>query len=517
MRRNREAGAATVEYAGILFVVASILLGVIAQAPTVGGASVANAVMSKLCEAIGTTCGQSAAEARARDLKIPCVTSKADRTLGYDASFKWVQAERKDTDTLTVKGDGSAAVTISQGSAIGVTADVPIGGQSTGKHAKKTTMDNAGVTVNADGKVMLGGDILYTYNFPKEYGGQDGAQDFLDDRRSTVNRAIDIVGGPATSTVREGAQRGWNSVTNFVGDHNPFSDGPSKEELAARDRDQRKGTADMVSVKAGVQAEGNLKGEAGFVRGAGQVKGSVNGQVDVALTTDGPDKGMSAYTGQVTWDAKGEATVGYPGGRAKLPPIYNQGGGRGGTYSYKVIYDEKGEPKQLIMMSESREQGFSGFDVKGSKTLNEETRKKASGGVKKKSDTGTLTQESKVLDLTDPANRAAFDKAFVTNGVTVTDRSAKISTPVLGLTPQQTADAWSPLMGQLKNDAIYTRLEYETSGDELSATAGKKELKVAKIGVGGQKTESEMHLVDGVMSDPRNGGQILPLVTCGKK
>ena len=58
----RDSGAASLEYAGVLFVVVLLVGGVIGQATPVGGA-----IKSKICQALGVNCGAVAPAQAAAD------------------------------------------------------------------------------------------------------------------------------------------------------------------------------------------------------------------------------------------------------------------------------------------------------------------------------------------------------------------------------------------------------------------------------------------------------------------
>ncbi|XVX20434.1 hypothetical protein ACQP1U_00725 [Actinomycetota bacterium] len=284
-RRVQERGAATAEYAGAIFVAAAIVIAVIAAVPVGGGKPIAGAIYNALCRALGISCAAQATADRARDLGIKCIVNQRDRKLGYNGSFRFVQVDREDGDTLIEFGDGSGAVRVSQGGQLSGTLGTDDRKKGyRGKHRAPSIYD--GASASADGKIGLRGDVIYQYNFPTEYGGYETAKGWTESNQSTTNRAIQIVGGPGVTTLREGGGRLARWASEGIDDL--VTGSPSAEEQAARDRNAGINGADVISFKTSLQGEGNVKGEAGVVRGAGQATGSIEGQTDIAITTGGP-------------------------------------------------------------------------------------------------------------------------------------------------------------------------------------------------------------------------------------
>ena len=194
---------------------------------------------AKICEAFGATCGSNPAEQRAKDLKVTCVQHKRDRDLGYNVKFKSVKGFRKDADSITKYGDGGATVVTTQGSGIGLEAELP----------------NLPIPLGFKVGGSLNQDLGYVYRFPKEYGGGEAAQGFIDDRRSGFQQTAQII-LPGLQTAEEGGTRAVDGVSNWVQDDvAPFLSGhkPSEQELAKRAQDQRKDTADAVLVALSLQ------------------------------------------------------------------------------------------------------------------------------------------------------------------------------------------------------------------------------------------------------------------------
>lgn len=480
-----ESGAASVEYAGVYFVVVVIVAALLLSVAPAG-----YAIMAKICEAFGTSCANIGPEARAKELNIPCITNQTDRTLGYNVNAYYVRAERKDTDKILVKNDGSASVTLTQGSGVGLEASKKSGGKA----------------VDASARIVANGDLGYIYNFPKEYGGKGSAESFLGDRRSGVNQAIDIV-VPGAQTVREGLNQAGHGIKNaWDWGTSKLGFGPSDEEKAAQARQQAMTTPDAMQVTLGLQGTGTVSIDGGLVKGSGELSGGVQGQVVVALNEDGPDKAVSSFTGSAKYDLKGNLTLGVPGdarqGIGDIPPILNLNGQLGQTASYKVVFDKDGQPSQLVTTIETRQNAGLGLDPKIGR-----------GGAAAKANSGTLTQESTTLDLTVPENRKAFDGVFTVYGVSVGGKDAKVA----DINTATVFQNWGALQARQNADGYEVTYSYDTYGDQLSAKGKtEKDLKAGGFGVGGEKTSSSMALTNAVARDNRYGGAEAPLATCKK-
>ncbi|WP_426562808.1 hypothetical protein ACPPVT_18405 [Angustibacter sp. McL0619] len=490
--RRGDDGAATVEYAGVIFVVVALLLTFVTLVSPVG-----YAIMAKICEAMGGSCANLGPDARAKDLKIPCVFKQTDRTLGYNVNVEFVRGERKDTDQIKTNADGTASVTLTQGSGIGLEA------------AKSTT----GKGADAKARITANGDLGYVYNFPAGYGGKHAAQGFLDDRRDGANQAIDIV-VPGAQTIREGANQagnaisdGWDWATGELG----F--GPSDEEKAAKERAQAAGTPDAVQVSLSLQGNAGVTLDGGIVKANGEVNGQVKGTAVVSLNQDGPDKSSSSFMGSAQFDLKGDVTLGIPGdprqGTPDIPPILNLNGAYGQTVSYQVVFDENGDPKMLVLSHETRTKA--GIGVNPPKIGGT-----VKGGGKATADSGTITLETTTLDLRDADNRAAFDSFFITYGIDAGSVHAKVADIPLDGGISGLTDRWAPLQARLDADGFEATYVYDTTGDALSANAGENSFKAGGWGVGGENTTSGRELVSAVARDNRFGGAEVPLATCGK-
>jgi Flp pilus assembly pilin Flp len=505
-RWGGERGAGSIEYAGIILLVSTLLAASIAApAADVIGGRVAYAIC-KAFEKIGAGGGNCVdPQDRARDLAIPCVLNQTNRTLGYNVNVNFVRGDRKDTDQVQTKADGSGSVTMSQGSGIGVEASK--------KQPKLPEGESRAIDFSGTARAGVMGDLGYIYNFPNEYGGADAAKSFLDTRRGGVGQAVQIV-VPGAQTLDEGATRaantiedGWNWVKTQVGQ------GPSPKEQAAIDARHNAGTADAVTASVSLQGVVGGSADAGIAKGSVELNGSVKGQTTVALNTTGPDKGTSSFTGEAKYDLSGNLTLGIPGdpikGIGDIPPFLNVGGGYGNSAQYTVTFDKDGNPDKLVFTTETRKSGNGGLKpsipIKGTK-LN------PTAGVK----VGEVTRETRTLDLNDPTNLALFNKVFDTAGVSLDGHTGKIVSPSVytqAMVPEFLANSIA-LWQRTDADAYIANYTYDMYGDNIGTTLDKEKGFKGGWGVGGEKTSTTLTLTGATGQDKRFNTPEVALATC---
>jgi hypothetical protein len=492
-RRRSETGAASLEYAGFLFVILALLVAMLVVA-----LPAAIAIRAKICEAVGASCGSVAGNA------LPtCITSTDLRTLAFGGNLRIYNADRKDGDNLSVNADGSASFSTSQSLAAGV---------GTGKTSKSEVF-------SADAKIQLVGESTYVYNVPKDWGGAETARALRDSRNSTLSRYGRLVVGPLATSVEEGATRVVNGVGNGVNSAWDWvtGDEESPEEREARERSQSLQEADAIRVSLGLQGEANVSAESDLIKGGATGKASAKGEVTVSLNRSGADKAASSFSGVVALDGEVAATLGIPGqaqpGQPRtgdIPPFLQMAMGAGKTWTYTVEYDDNGEPSKLTLKTESRD-GFN-MGIAGDKG------KKVNAGGAAKAKTGSLSVDQTVLDLTVPENRAAFDDLFVTYGVGIDGHQAQVSQMQL-FWPPEMLERLNALQDRISSDAINVRYEYETSGSGLEADGGvhKDGFDLAVVGVSWEDSSENRRLTSAVAHDYRLGGVEVPLVAgCGR-
>ncbi|MGL4173856.1 MAG: hypothetical protein ACRCTR_07270 [Actinomycetota bacterium] len=518
-RDGGDAGAASAEYAGVLFVIAAVVVALIVVATPIGGA-----ILVKICEAFGVQCGSALIDARARELGVPCVHARTDRTVGFDGTAYFVHAERLDADQISTAGDGSATVTLTQGGGVGAEAAYAAGNAS------------------AAATVVVGGDFGYQYNFPQDWGGRAAAEQFMNERRGDVNQYLDLI-SPGMQTAREGAHQlgslardSWDDAWTRVGL------GPSDAERQMRDQQQALRSADAI--QATVRVKGSLTADAEIpgVTGRGEVTGAVSGTLVVPMNRVGPDEAGESFSGAVEWDVGGSIAIDPTGGA--MPPILNLGASAGETYGFEVTFSDEGVPQQFISTVERR----------GSRSTGVGARREgaASGGSFTADATrtdATITVITQTLDLTERQNLVAFNEFFIVHEAKLGELRGHVVDVRMGDGLDGFTRRWSALGQRLETDGFQATYEYRDSGDALStaaegnagashsgddapgdsphqssaypdggsaATKDKKGIKRGGFGVGGTQSHVERSLIGAVAQDNRYGGLEVPLATCAR-
>jgi hypothetical protein len=507
LRRGRtdDTGAASLEYTGMIAVVVMLVGSIVLSATPIG-----SAIKSKICQAVGASCGNYAAQERF-DALTKCVVRRDDRSLGFGGNVRFFNLDRKDGDRVVVNSDGSASVTLSQSTAGGVGI--------TGKTIKKGGEDTP---FSVDAKIQVAGDLAYVYNVPSEWGGEDTAQRILDDKAGTLDRYGNLILGPWATSAVEGLGRAADGVGNAVrwGLDKLGIDEESDEERAARERVESLSQADAIQVSLGLQGAAGVSGDAGLVKGSASGTASAKGTVQVSLNGSGEDRATSSFTGTVDLKGTLEGVIGIPGdGRpgqapsADIPPFLSGALVGGALWSYKVEYDSDGNPSKLTLITETAGQlqggikpprlglpGGSGTSVSG----------KANGSV------GSAEVEEIVLDLTDPENAAAFNDLFLTYGVGVADHRAQVS--------QMKLYEWSELMDRadalsdrIMADALVVRYNYDLYGTNVGAGGQQRQSGVDFVvgGVNWEDSSLTRELTGATAYDMSQGGLEFQIVDCG--
>jgi hypothetical protein len=505
VRAGGDTGAASLEYAGILTVVGLVVGALILTATPIGGA-----LKSRVCEALDASCGNVAAQERF-DKLAKCVVRRDDRTLAFGGNVRFVNVDRKDGDRFAVNSDGSASITLSQSTAAGVGI--------TGKTVKKGGKDTP---FSVDAKIQAAGDVAYVYNVPESWGGEDTAQQILDDKAGGIDRYGNLILGPWATSAAEGVNRladGVGTGVRWVLDKTGIDD-ESAEERAARERAESLSQADAIQVSLGLQGSASVSGDAGLVKGSASGTAAAKGTVQVSLNGSGEDKASNSFTATVDLKGTLEGVVGWPGdgrpGQAPtgdIPPFLSGALVGGALWSYRVDYDNDGNPTKLTLTTEQSGQfqgglkppkvglpGGNGVSING----------KANGAV------GSMSVEEVVLDLTDPANRAAFDDLFLTYGVGVADHHAQVSQMRI-YEFSTLMDRAQALQERVMQDALVMRYEYDLYGTNVGA-GGQQRQSGADFVVAGVNWESSSlsrELTSATAYDMSQGGLEFQIVDCG--
>jgi len=357
---------------------------------------------------------------------------------------------------------------------------------------------------------------------PEDWGGEDTAQRILDDKAGTIDRYGNLILGPWATSAAEGVNRladgvgnGWRWVMDKTG-----IDDESPGERAARERAESISQADAMQVSLGLQGSASVSADAGIAKGSASGTAAAKGTVQVTLNSSGDDRAGNSFTGTVDLKGTLEGVIGWPGdGRlgsaptADIPPFLSGALVGGAIWSYKVDYDDDGNPIKLTLTTEQSGQfqgglkppkvglpGGNGVSVNG----------KANGSV------GSASVEEVVLDLTDSANRAAFDDLFLTYGVGVGDHQARVSQLKLydSTTLMDRADA---LQDRMMADAHVMRYNYDLSGTNVGAGGQQRQDGVDFVVAGATWESSSLsrELTSATAYDMSQGGLEFQIVDCG--
>lgn len=189
-RRGRERGAALVEFAGMAIVVAVIIGGVIAVAPS-HGRDISCSILSKISEAIGAgemQCGgtDNKAEEDKHKPTDPCTTHQHSQN--FNAGLGVVVDVEVNEGIVTEKlSNGHYRVTDKRGDKVGVSAGY--GG------SVEFTVDNQtyGSRASAEAAAKLAEERGVTYEVDSEQA-KDGLKNYLL-RKKVVDRSTGIFGG----------------------------------------------------------------------------------------------------------------------------------------------------------------------------------------------------------------------------------------------------------------------------------------------------------------------------------
>lgn len=348
-------GAGSLEYIGVLTVVA---VAVAAFAVVPASFPFRDAIGQALCAMFsGGDCGAS------EELALPqCEISAEGREIGASITAFSIVLGRTDKYDLVQYGDGTARV---------MTGDVLEAGAAAeaGGGSQLSMGDDGSVSGGLSGEASLTGtgglQLIY------DFDDADEAEQWVEDNRNIFTQSLNFAGGP----LADGAEQLWNHL----------------------DDDRPVPSAYAVEVGASLQ----LGGEGGI---GGVASGAASGQLGVTGVLQQNRDGTSQFSTEAKASAEGELILAMANGEL------------GGDYSagYTVQYDSSGRPTRLELTTVTRWDSAVGMNTlglaSGGSTIDE------FGWDFDIGKWGGETRTTTVLDLTDPANRAAFDDVFLTAG-----------------------------------------------------------------------------------------------------
>jgi hypothetical protein len=406
-------GSGTLEYVGVITLVAAVFaaLAVVPLAP-----GLAQSLREAVCQVTHqSSCGYDRPVVR-------CTTSTRDRTVGASVTAFFVKAGHDDKYTITTYGDGTAEVALADTYSLGAsgTAGVKLDFAAIAKELKAKGYGEASIAGQAGYQTVL------------KFDSRKDAEAWVDRNRGVLEHVVGAVGGVASDALEQGVN--WIKRTTGIGDGD----------------DAR--APDAVVIDLGVQATGGGGYGASTLAGlSGEAKGTVKSSLRINAD------GTQTFTGSFDAEGTGTGSLAFVSGKLGLT----------GKAAYTVSFDKDGNPTQLTVVGEYGGSGGlgtlkSGVPIGGGKV------KYGGDGSK-----GSKVTHSYTLNLKNPANRAAFDQAFVRAGPVVLPRPTSHFVPTGGVPvpdPVELAQQISPLIDRMGQDAVYVRAEYDT--DQMGGTVG---------------------------------------------
>lgn len=412
-RAGSDEGAGVLEYIGVATIVGLIVAALLVM-PL--GATLSGAVKQAICKLTNGSCGY--------DRPVPkCTTATRDRTVGAAATVFFVKGGHDDKYTIVEYGDGTAEVRLADSYQLGVSGTL---GAKVDLAAIAKELKAKGY---AEGSLSGTGGYQTVYTFPSH----EAAEAWVDRNRGVLDHITNAVGGVTADALDQGL--------NWI-----------KRKTGWGNQDDAR-APDAVVVDLGAQATvGGGYGLSTLAGVSGDGKGVVNGSLKI--NSDGTQE----FTG--SFDVEGNANGALAFVTGKL--------GFTGSAQYVVSYDKDGNPTQLTIVGEYGGNGGIGTEKAGlpvSKGGNV-----SYGG---KGDKGSKTNHSYTINLENPANRAAFEQAFVTAGPVALPRPTQHYITTGGVPipdPVELASQLTPLIDRISKDAVYVRSEYDT--DSMGGTIG---------------------------------------------
>ncbi|MBO2458855.1 hypothetical protein [Actinomadura violacea] len=482
-RARRDRGASGIEYAALVtvatVVVAALLL-------TVSGVF-AEQVGSAICRVFGGNCESGTRGARPLTWT-RCNVDDKNRSLGFNLAFRGIRGDAAGKDgivTQVVPGTGqrTAQVTLTGRSGLGV---------ETGDRTDVGKLGKLNDRLKAGGKGKISVSAFAGINtelgFRYDFNGSDGkdpyaaAQKFLDSRRgSTWKRVLSGLGGSEGEAVENGAaevvhgaKKAWAWIRGKDTRKMDAEEGQTPTAITFRVGEE----ATAGGQWSGAKQLGGEKVGLGLEAGA-EGKQTASGDVTVVVDDkkNPQNNGMRIFTQRFTLDASGKLQGGADFGRL-FPGAFDAGlkaaleGGAGVAGTQSVTFDRNGVPTRFTLQLDTEWKGGKSLTVKGGPN------DKKTGSDKHKGTEGHKTSRLYSLDLTEPENRAAFDRLFVTVG-------GMVAVPRLQ-SPRHLGEALDQYGRAFAAHGQLVQFEYDTSGNTIEggSVLGEKGIKRKGFGAG---------------------------------
>lgn len=451
-RRHDDRGTATVEQVGTAVVVGLVLSAILAMplAP-----SLAETLRIVVCKITNGDCGTVR--------PIPtCLVASRDRTIGASLTAFSVKAGHDDRVAVLKYGDGTAKVIVADTYSLGGSVSA---GAKLDLAAVARQLKAAGY---AEGSLTATGGMQLVYKF----ANHADADAWVEQNRGVLDQLVNFAGGPLT----DGLEQGVNWLSRTLG----FDDGSAR-------------APDAIVVEVGSQAKGGGGYGASTLAGvSAEASGQVGGSLEINL-----HDGSMTYLGSMEVGAKGSGDYALIGGKLGIT----------GKASYAVGYDPDGNPISLTVTGEATRTADLGLAGKGLPIAG--TGKISAGGSGLQ---GQRYTRSYTLDLRNPANRSAFEQAFVTAGPVALPR---LSVGPGGVDPVATAGNFVPLVERIGSDAVYVQARYATA--EGGGTAGVAAGEGVSFGLDGTVKSASATLQEAQSQDfGVPASRLGPLSSCGR-
>lgn len=448
---RRERGAATLEYVGVLLIVASLLTVSLGT----GKGALVDRVSHAVCAAQGTAleslgldpteCAEAPAgdtgdtddidvgkkvpvgygkAARTSDLPL-CTASQLDRLRGVGATVAFLHGEAFERGQLQtyvdpVTGDESGQVIIAGGAGFGLEAAVKFG-----------------PWLDAGGRAVVDGQVGTVYRFDDA----EEAEDYFDENRweTLVSAVVPLVVGGSGGNAAIGLAKKLGIV-----------DEASDEELEEYEENDDHSVGDYYAVSLQANLWASFESPTSDKAGA-HLDAGLGGQ-DTVIYQDNED-------GSSKWTFRYDGSVDFAGGlktsaAKKIPLLGDLGGAQGGGFTgavqYAVEIDENDVPEKLVITVENG-------------TFSQQQGGASPAGLSVQE--GDIVQHTYTLDLTEWENREALRASLpglLDQDLTSTGTSAAMTIGVL------LSD--NPLARAVHENAVQTEAVYETSGTAFGLT-----------------------------------------------
>jgi hypothetical protein len=446
LRIRRDEGATTAEYVAVLLLVALLVAALLASGLT---PAVAEGLRRALCQLFtGGQCPGVSATPSPEELNrmgLPCLTRRDVADMGFSVLVKGVQWDRGAGYTVEQLGTGTFRVTLFAHDALGAGM---ISGDGPGSLGKKKTGDWGWIRGRyGAGSVTAGGRASMSYDFKT----REEAEAFAQGQRGGYKLWLHTAAGAQGHVITQG----WEWLKRKVtGDEGPE---PS-----------------FTSVQLNLRAQGRIGYNGGWLGARGGATGVQSG-----VLTRIHLNGWTVFTASLDGAAGAGGSVLFFSGDASV----------GGAARYRVLFDENRQPLRFVAVRESGYTGKLGVDAAGVRQKQSDTDRGGGGGVAAGYSDSQVFIEETNLDLRDPTNRAAFERAFdYVPGV--------IAVPRI-----DDGDAMTAFGDQVKADGVKVDLEY----DETAPSAGVGGVVVGRglYGFIGSGERINRDLVSATILDPR--------------